>query len=62
MYRNNTLFSSIFSDGTSLFRQPAEPDPGDAVAVRLRLQKGDDALALIHKMFEKYLEIDQKKA
>ena len=28
----------------------------------LRLQKGDDALALIHKMFEKYLEIDQKKA
>ncbi len=28
----------------------------------LRLQKGDDALLLIHKMFEKYLEISNQKA
>jgi transcription-repair coupling factor (superfamily II helicase) len=28
----------------------------------MRLQKGDDALALIHKMFEKYLEIRNEKA
>ena len=28
----------------------------------LRLQKGDDALVLIHKMFEKYLEIRNEKA
>ena len=28
----------------------------------LRLQKGDDALTLIHKMFEKYLEIGNQKA
>ena len=34
------LFSSIFSDGTELFRQPAEPNPGDYVAIRLRIQKG----------------------
>jgi len=33
------LFSSIFSDGTELFRQPAEPEPGDYVAVRLRIQR-----------------------
>ncbi len=29
--------------------------------VCLRLQKGDDALALIHKMFEKYIEIRNQK-
>ena len=28
----------------------------------LRLQKGDDALTLIHKMFEKYMEISHEKA
>ena len=28
----------------------------------MRLQKGDDALALIHKMFEKYIEIRNEKA
>ncbi|MBR2019934.1 MAG: transcription-repair coupling factor [Clostridia bacterium] len=28
----------------------------------LRLQKGDDALSLIHKMFEKYMEIRNEKA
>lgn len=36
----DALFSSIFSDGTGLFRQPPEPEPGDSVAVRLRLQRG----------------------
>ena len=30
--------------------------------VCLRLQKGEDALELIHKMFEKYLQINQEKA
>ncbi len=34
------LLSSIFSDGTPMFRQPAEPEPGDYVAIRLRIQKG----------------------
>ncbi len=33
------LMSSIFSDETALFRTPAEPEPGDTVAVRLRIQK-----------------------
>jgi len=30
--------------------------------VCLRLQKGDNALELIHKMFEKYIEIRNQKA
>ena len=37
------LFSSIFSDGTGMFREPAEPEPGDYVAIRLRIQKGAGA-------------------
>ena len=37
------LLSSIFSDGTALFRQPVEPEPGDYVAIRLRIQKGAEA-------------------
>lgn len=37
------LIDSIFSDGTGLFRQPAEPEPGDCVAVRLRIQKNAEA-------------------
>ena len=37
---SEALFASIFSDGTPLFRQPAEPEPWDAVAVRLRLMRG----------------------
>ncbi|MGX8706935.1 MAG: alpha amylase N-terminal ig-like domain-containing protein, partial [bacterium] len=39
----DALLSSIFSDGTSLFRQPPEPEPGDYVSVRLRLQRGAGA-------------------
>ena len=37
------LFSSIFSDGTGMFREPAEPEPGDYVAIRLRIQRGAGA-------------------
>ena len=36
----DALISSIFSDETELFRQPAEPEPGDAVTVRLRIRRG----------------------
>lgn len=39
----DALLSSIFSDGTELFRQPAEPEPWDCVSVRLRLQRDADA-------------------
>lgn len=39
----DALIASIFSDGTELFRQPAEPEPGDCVSVRLRIQKGAEA-------------------
>ena len=37
------LLSSIFSDETALFRCPVEPEPGDAVSVRLRLMAGAGA-------------------
>jgi len=33
------LIASIFSDETPLFRTPAEPEPGDRVTIRLRLEK-----------------------
>ena len=33
------LISSIFSDETPLFRTPAEPEMGDTVSIRLRIQK-----------------------
>ena len=39
----DALFSSIFSDGTELFRIPAEPEPGDDVTVRLRIQRDAEA-------------------
>ena len=30
------FLSAFFSDETELFRSPAEPDPGQGVAIRLR--------------------------
>ena len=47
----DALFSSIFSDGTPLFRQPAEPEPGDHVAVRLRIQNGAQITATLLRDF-----------
>ena len=41
--------SSIFSDETPLFRTPAEPDPGDAVTVRLRIMRGADVRVYLLK-------------
>ena len=37
------LLASVFSDETAMFRCPPEPEPGDAIRVCLRLQKGTDA-------------------
>ena len=37
------LAASVFSDGTELFRAPAEPDAGEEVTVRVRMLKGFDA-------------------
>ena len=34
------VLASVFSDETALFRSPAEPDPGDTLTLRLRMQKG----------------------
>ena len=42
-----SLLISVFSDETPVFRSPAEPDPGDAVTVRLRLMKGADVRAAL---------------
>ena len=48
---SDALFSSIFSDGTPLFRQPAEPEPWDAVAVRLRLKRDADVQVTLLRGF-----------
>ncbi len=45
------LLSSIFSDGTALFRQPAEPEPGDYVAIRLRIQRDAEVEVALLKGF-----------
>ena len=45
------LLSSIFSDGTGLFRQPPEPEPGDHVTVRLRIQKGANVTVTLLRGF-----------
>ncbi len=45
------LLSSIFSDGTGLFRQPPEPEPGDYVAIRMRIQKGADVTVSLLRGF-----------
>ena len=37
--QDEILIASIFSDETALFRTPAEPEPGDTVAIRLRIQR-----------------------
>ncbi len=39
----DALLSSVFHDGTALFRQPAEPEAGARVTLRLRLQSGAEA-------------------
>ena len=45
------LLCSIFSDGTGMFRQPPEPEPGDYVAVRMRIQKGADVTVTMLRGF-----------
>ena len=47
----DVLFSSIFSDGTELFRQPAEPEPGDYVAIRLRIQRDAQVKVMLLRGF-----------
>ena len=47
----NALFSSIFSDGTALFRKPAEPEPWDAVSVRLRVRRGAEVRVTLLRDF-----------
>ena len=44
---HDALLESIFSDGTELFRQPAEPEPWDCVSVRLRIGKGAGANVIL---------------
>ena len=45
------LLSSIFSDGTEVFRQPPEPEPGDYVAIRLRIHKGAEVTVSLLRGF-----------
>lgn len=47
----DALLSSVFHDGTALFRQPAEPEAGDRVALRLRVQRGTEARVTLLRGF-----------
>ena len=47
----DALLSSIFSDGTELFRSPAEPEPWEYLSVRLRIQKGAQAQVTLLRGF-----------
>ena len=47
----DALLSSIFSDGTELFRKPSEPEPWDHVCVRLRLRAGTEAAVTLLRDF-----------
>ena len=38
MFQN--ILNSVFSDETEQFRSPSEPDPGDTVSIRIRINKG----------------------
>ena len=51
----------VWSELSSLFGRLRIMMSGEP-HICLRLQKGDDALTLIHKMFEKYIEISHEKA
>ena len=44
---NPSFLSAIFSDESPLFRSPCEPDPGDTVKIRLRVEKGSVSRAIL---------------
>lgn len=43
-----SILSSIFSDETELYRYPAEPDPGDSVALRIRVARGSASRVMLY--------------
>lgn len=47
----DALLSSVFHDGTALFRQPAEPEAGERVVLRLRVQRGAEAEVMLLRGF-----------
>ena len=55
-FEPNALLSSVFSDGTELFRQPAEPEPGDRVTLRLRVRRGADVESFLLMGFPAVME------
>ena len=42
-----SVLSAVFSDESPLFRFPCEPDPGDSVAIRLRVAKDSAARVIL---------------
>ncbi len=44
---NPSFLSAIFSDESPLFRSPCEPDPGDTVKIRPRVEKGSVSRAIL---------------
>ena len=47
MSLNPSFLSAIFSDESPRFRSPCEPDPGDTVKIRLRVEKGSVSRAVL---------------
>ena len=47
MSLNPSFLSAIFSDESPRFRSPYEPNPGDTVKIRLRVEKGSVSRAIL---------------
>ena len=43
-----SVLSAIFSDETELYRYPAEPDPGNSVALRIRVARGSASRVMLY--------------
>lgn len=50
MALDSFFLSAIFSDESPLFRTPVEPDPGDTVTIRIRVEK--DSVSRVSLVFE----------
>ena len=49
--KEEEMLQSVFSDGTELFRTPAEPESGDRVTVRLRVRRDAGAKVFLLRGF-----------
>ena len=55
------LPEAVFSDGTEMFRSPAEPCPGDSVKLRIRTYKDNVQYVFLHFNGKEYVMAKEKK-